>query len=80
MSANNAGVVCIAAAGNEGPDDEVYPSAWGEVMGVGASDKYGDRAIWDLPNNQYSNDLNVDIWAPGSSLATATIPGQSAYD
>lgn len=79
QTANMAGVVCISGTGNNGYNVDSYPVAWAEVMGVGATDKYGARAIWSSPTDS-SNSLYADIWAPGTGIAVATIPTNSAWD
>ena len=63
-AARNAGVVVVAAAGNEGSTDKNYPAAIDGVIGVGATDRndnlasFSDRGSW------------VSIAAPGVSIAS----------
>ena len=60
--ANSAGVVCVAAAGNNGDDVPVYPAACQNVIAVAATDEYGDRA-------SFSNwGSYVDVAAPGMDM------------
>jgi subtilisin family serine protease len=63
--ANAAGVVCVAAAGNDGTNALVYPAACQHVTAVAATDEYGDRA-------SFSNwGSYVDVAAPGASMWSA---------
>lgn len=60
--ANNAGVVCVAAAGNDGTDVPIYPGGCERLLTVGATDFNNARA--DFSNwGSY-----VDVAAPGSSM------------
>ncbi|HET9940880.1 MAG TPA: S8 family serine peptidase [Candidatus Eisenbacteria bacterium] len=60
--ANQAGVLCVAAAGNEGDDVPIYPAGCERVLAVAATDFNNDRA-------EFSNwGSYVDIAAPGSSM------------
>ena len=62
--ARNAGVVVVAAAGNEGKSERNYPAAIDGVIGVGATDRndnlasFSDRGPW------------VSITAPGVGIAS----------
>ncbi len=64
------GVVVVAAAGNEGLDEERYPAAYPSVIGVGAIDREGqlfaasNRGDW------------VELLAPGVEILS-TIPGDA---
>jgi membrane-anchored mycosin MYCP len=67
-----AGVVVVAAAGNEharstGPDPVPYPAAYPGVIGVGAIDENGSRADASQVGSY------VDITAPGADV-TAAVP------
>ena len=60
--ATSAGVVCVAAAGNDGTNVPVYPAACQNVIAVAATDEFGDRA-------SFSNwGSYVDVAAPGASM------------
>ena len=60
--ATNAGVLCVAAAGNDGSDVPVYPAACGNVLAVGATGLDNARA-------SFSNwGAWVDVAAPGSTM------------
>jgi len=62
-AANAAGVVCVAAAGNDGVDTPVnYPAACNHVISVGATNDVNERA-------EFSNwGPTVDVAAPGSFM------------
>ena len=58
-AAKNAGVVMVAAAGNDGTSVVSYPAAYGAVIAVGATDSANRRA-------SFSNyGANLDVMAPG---------------
>jgi subtilisin family serine protease len=60
--ATAAGVVCVAAAGNDGTNALSYPAACRDVISVAATDETGARA-------SFSNwGPTVDVAAPGSSM------------
>ena len=60
--ATGAGVLCVAAAGNDSSSAPNYPAACSGVLSVGASDETGARA-W------FSNwGPSVDVAAPGSGM------------
>jgi len=60
-SAHKAGVLLVAAAGNDGIHAPTYPVSYPHVLGVGATDRNGKRAA-------YSNvSVNVDVMAPGGT-------------
>ena len=60
--ATSAGVVCVAAAGNDSTNTPEYPAACRDVISVGATDETGARA-------PFSNwGPTVDVAAPGSSM------------
>jgi subtilisin family serine protease len=60
--ATSAGVVCVAAAGNDGNNLPVYPAACQNVIAVAATDELGGRA-------SFSNwGSYVDVAAPGGSM------------
>ena len=59
LDAHNAGVVLVAAAGNEGLSNVCYPAAFNECIAVGAVNSMGKRA-------DYSNWGDaLDVVAPG---------------
>jgi hypothetical protein len=63
----------VAAAGNDGSEDPIYPAAFPEVMGVAAVDPLGRKA--DFSN--YGS--FVDIAAPGVDLTTTDISGSGGF-
>lgn len=70
------GSVVVASAGNDGCDCMVYPANYPEVIAVGASTPTGAVASFS------SFGSNLDIIAPGQSMATSTwskTNGTSAY-
>ena len=67
--ADRHGVICVAAAGNEGMNGLVYPAAYGNVISVGSVDQQGRQSSF----TNYGQDL-VRIAAPGEALVT-TYPG-----
>ncbi len=70
ISANNNGVLSIAAAGNSGNSSLSYPASYDEVMSVAAVNSSGTRASFSQYNSQ------VEISAPGVSV-NSTLPGNS---
>ena len=74
INAKSNGVIIVAAAGNEGTNEKVYPAAYSSeydnVISVGAVDQRGDLA-------SFSNFGNwVNIAAPGVNILSLW-PGQS---
>jgi hypothetical protein len=60
--ADSAGVLCVAAAGNDGVDTPTYPAGCDRVLAVGAMDMGNVRA-------EFSNFGSwVDVAAPGASM------------
>jgi hypothetical protein len=68
-SARDAGVVVVAAAGNEGVDSVSYPAAYGGVVAVGAVDARGRHLF-------FSNRGAVDLVAPGIGLPAMGMDGE----
>lgn len=71
-AAHNAGKLVVAAAGNQGTDEPVYPAAFANVVGVGAVDGAGNRASYSnigasvslvAPGGDASRDANLDTRA-----------------
>ena len=71
-TAVNAGVVVIAASGNDGSGTVSYPAAYTNVIAVGAVDSNRQRATF----SQYGTGL--EVMAPGQDIYS-TVPG-GAYD
>jgi len=59
----DAGVVLVAAAGNDGTTTKSYPAAYPEVLAVGATDHNDQRASF----SSYGNDW-VSLMAPGVDI------------
>jgi thermitase len=68
--AYQSGAVIVAASGNDGSGVPLYPAAFSEVIAVGATDRYGDRASF----SNYGSHL--ELAAPGQSIYS-TLPGNS---
>jgi len=67
------GVVIAAAGGNNSKNQLLYPSAYSNVVAVGAVDGSGSRA-------SFSNyGANLDIMAPGVSIPSANYLSHDAY-
>lgn len=64
----NEGVVIVAAAGNNNDSVEGYPAAYDNVIAVGATDRYDDRASFST----FSSDW-VSLLAPGENIIS-TVP------
>ena len=71
--AYNSGGVIVAAAGNDGTDVPTYPAAHDNVIGVGAIEKNDTRASWS------NFGVNVELMAPGVSIASTYLDGGYAY-
>jgi subtilisin family serine protease len=65
--AYNAGVILIAAAGNDGTSLKIYPAAYDEVIAVTATDNYDQRAGWSSFGDW------VELAAPGVDIYS-TVP------
>lgn len=64
QAASNAGILLIAAAGNEDTDNVLYPAAYPEVLSVGAVKSDG-KIIDDFVSSD-----DIEIYAPGSQIET----------
>lgn len=71
--AYNLGVVLVAAAGNDGAGQEVFPANCAHVLGVAATDSYDSRASFSNWGN------HVSVAAPGTSIYSTTPYGQYGY-
>lgn len=70
-AAHQAGVVLVAAAGNEGDATLNFPAAYAEVISVGATDAADERASFSNAN------ADVELAAPGVGILstyTSTLP------
>ena len=73
-SARAAGVVVVAAAGNNGTSTPFYPAAIPSVIAVSATDRADDPATRDLKASWSNFGPWIDIAAPGTEIAS-TLPG-----
>lgn len=72
------GIVTVAASGNTGGSDLLYPASYDNVISVGSVNWNSDRSSFSTKNNK------VDVAAPGSSILStwenggyATVSGTS---
>jgi subtilisin family serine protease len=72
------GAIVVSAAGNNG-DRLEYPPAHDKVIGVGGHDEYGNKSFFSSATGNYSNSLNVDIWAPANYIAVAANTAAERY-
>jgi len=70
--AQAAGVIVVAAAGNQGLDRVAYPAANSGVIAVGATDAAGNHLA-------FSNSGNINVSAPGFGI-NAAWPGDGAVN
>lgn len=68
--AHSAGVIIVAAGGNDGTKTPVYPAAYSDVIGVGATDI--NNHIWPLSNRGE----HIKLTAPGVGIMTTGLQGQ----
>ena len=64
-AATDAGVVCVAAAGNDTSDAPSYPAACANVLSVAATDENEERAFFSNYGDW------VDVAAPGAGMFSA---------
>jgi len=70
--AHGAGIVAVAAAGNDGTDSLFYPAAYNYVVAVSATDQNDNIPYW----SNYGN--HIDFAAPGSSIYSTYKKGSYA--
>ena len=68
--AHEAGVVLIAAAGNEATDEPAYPASYDHVVSVAST------TSWDSPSYFSNYGPTIDVSAPGSYIYS-TLPGDN---
>ena len=72
-------IVVVAAAGNYGEGQPRYPAAYDGVIGVAASDRNDQRAVWGVPQPPlYTGQASsfgtwVDVAAPGSDILSTNV-------
>ncbi|NIN53203.1 MAG: S8 family serine peptidase [Nitrososphaeria archaeon] len=71
--AYEAGVLVVAAAGNENSDMKLYPAGWDEVMAVSATNKYDDRPFFPNFGNW------IEIAAPGELIYSTVFNDSYAF-
>lgn len=68
-AAYDAGMLLIAAAGNQEGEPVEYPAAYEEVMAVGATDTTGNK------RSDTSDGTEIEIFAPGTQVPTSGLFG-----
>jgi serine protease AprX len=81
-SAWDAGIVVVAAAGNEGGTEPLtMPAADPYVIAVGSSDNQGTAAVADDVVSSFSNPgtatRSPDVFAPGKSIVSLRVPSST---
>lgn len=71
--AYDAGIICVAAAGNSNTDIPMYPASYDHVISVGATDQNDLRASF----SNYGN--TVDVSAPGVDIYSTLAGSDNAY-
>lgn len=74
--ATNAGILVVAAAGNEGENTITYPAFYPESMSVGAVNFDSSTGLINIPQEPWFSSTNsqVDVAADGWRV-TSTVPG-----
>ncbi len=80
-AANAAGVLFIAAAGNDGYSYPGYPARFdcNNIISVMASDSNDVRAVWSSQSSSNWGPNSVDLAAPGSAILSCVPYGQYYY-
>jgi subtilisin family serine protease len=88
--ANSQGVICVAAAGNEGEQIQVYPASFAQVMGVASTSDsdtlssfsdYGPQVVWvGAPGENIISTYPFATYATssGTSFSTPLVSGTAA--
>ncbi len=71
--ATRRGVICVAAAGNQGQSTSVYPASLANVLGVGSTDDRDHRSAF----SNYGPDV-AKLAAPGEGIVTTYLGGEYA--
>lgn len=66
LEAEAAGVLMVASTGNIASLPVPYPAAWPEVIAVGATDQFDERAVFSGGGDE------IDLVAPGVNILTTT--------
>lgn len=72
-TAHTAGIVVVAAAGNEGLESIYYPAAYSKSIAVGATDANDEIASFSNYGSQ------IDVMAPGVNILSCLPTSTSAY-
>jgi len=75
QAAWQAGIVLLGSAGNSGSSVSHYPSAYQNVVGVGASNQNDGAASFTNFNGAGQGMYNVDVMAPGVSILSTQLGG-----
>ena len=70
---NAAGILMVAAAGNDGNQELNYPAAYPEVISVGATNQNDEKASF----SNYGN--TIDVMAPGVGIYSTLPEGNNTY-
>jgi hypothetical protein len=88
--ANSEGVICVAAAGNNGEETRVYPASYSQVMGVASTSNtdtlssfsnYGPQVVWvGAPGENIVSTYPFAVYASssGTSFSTPFVSGTVA--
>lgn len=71
--AHSAGIVCVAAAGNDNTLIPMYPASYNHVISVASSDNNNQKSFF----SNYGT--SIDITAPGSNIMSTLAGSDNAY-
>ncbi len=63
----NGGLLVVAAAGNSGTSDPIYPASFGPILSVGACNENDERTTFS------SYGISLDLLAPGINILSTTM-------
>lgn len=75
QAAWQAGIVLVASAGNDNSTVWHYPSAYQNVIGVGASDQNDNKVYFSNYNGVGGGMYNVDVMSPGIDILSTQLGG-----
>jgi subtilisin family serine protease len=78
-NAYNAGVVLVAAAGNDGISAFAYPANYSGVMSVASVDQNDQRSIWNSTKSSNYGSW-IDVCAPGTDILTTSMSDEYAFE